>query len=53
MVYKWPLLFKINKCRVIHYGNNNVHVHSYLMDDILLLNIKGIKDLGITFEAEV
>ena len=44
--------YNIDKCRVIHYGNTNVH-HWYFIDDKNVLNTNSIKDLSITFDNKL
>ena len=46
---KWLLPFNIEKCMVLHYGKENPK-NDYMMNDISVLSLSSIKDLGITFQ---
>ena len=48
----WQLPFNVNKCKVVHFGKNNIN-HSYKMNrqDLIMENEE--KDLGVTFDPKL
>ena len=49
---KWQMTFNLNKCKVLHIGNNNDR-HNYSMNGIELLKVNEEKDLGVTISSDL
>ena len=49
---KWQMKFNIEKCKVLHIGNDNVQAN-YKMNDIQLSSSDTEKDLGVTISKDL
>jgi len=49
---EWPMLFNVEKCKVVHFGYNNRKV-DYCMDEVNLENVTGEKDLGVKISEDL
>ena len=49
---KWQLPFNATKCKVLHFGANNLR-HPYMLNNHTLESIKSEKDLGIIIDEEL
>ena len=48
----WELTFNVDKCKVMHYGQNNNN-HEYTMDGKVLKSADEECDLGVTFQKDL
>ena len=46
----WQMKFNVEKCGVLHIGENNPH-HGYTLDGTQLKSVQREKDLGVTWSA--
>ena len=49
---KWQMKFNVEKCKVLHIGNNNDHV-SYSMDGVQLNKVDQERDLGVIISSDL
>ena len=49
---KWQIKFNINKCKVLHVGNNN-HYTNYTMNGFELSKVSHEKDLEVTISNDL
>ena len=49
---KWQMKFNVEKCKVLHIGNNNNHV-SYSMDGVQLTKVDQERDLGVIISSDL
>ena len=49
---KWELTFNVDKCKVIHYGQNTPE-HNYIMNNKNLAPVEEECDLGVTFSKDL
>jgi hypothetical protein len=49
---KWLLPFNVDKCKVLHYGKNNLN-HEYLMSGNIVSAGPSMKDLGVIFQDNI
>ena len=47
-LYHWQMLFNVDKCKVMHFGHNNLNM-DYTLDGKVLDVIREEKDLGVLF----
>ena len=45
----WDMTYNVNKCKVVHLGNNNPKF-SYKLNDILIQEVDQEKDLGVLID---
>ena len=48
----WQMLFNLTKCKVMHFGSNNVRV-GYAMDGVRLERVEEEKDLGVLVQEDL
>ena len=49
---EWKMVFKADKCKVLHFGHNNGQVH-YVIDDNILESVEDERDLGIIIQSNL
>ena len=49
---KWQIKFNIDKCKVLHIGNNNLYT-KYTMNGSELTKVSHEKDLGVTINNDL
>jgi hypothetical protein len=50
---KWLIKLNINKCKLVSYGRNVEHNFPYYIKGIEIEELNSIKDLGVTFDANL
>ena len=49
---KWQMNFNLDKCHVLHVGNENPHAN-YTMNNVQLINVDREKDLGVIISKDL
>lgn len=49
---EWLMLFNVEKCKVMHFGHNNIN-YQYVMDGKALLDVKEERDLGVIVQNDL
>lgn len=49
---EWQLKISISKCVALHLGRNNP-MHNYVIDDVILPNVREARDLGVIVDSKL